>query len=229
MKTFLIILITMPLWMHPLFAQEEDSTQIEKASQDVEQAIDQAEDFAEKNMNFGIRAGLNFSSLNDNEVLNSDPQTGLHLGFFGRYQFSRRLSAKAELIYSMQGARDDDFSIFEEYSVNLNYLRLPILAEFMVTNNLRIEIGPYVAVLLSSRQSFSDLQAEGGNELIMTDKAETNYVDAGMGIGASYEFPSGFGLGARYTQGFADALGNDFFGGASGSNTIFQTSAYFTF
>lgn len=231
MKGFLIFFAMVSLLAQPLLAQEQaqDSTQLEESAQDAEQAINQAEEFVQRKMDIGIRTGLNFSSLNDNEILDSDPQTGLHLGLFGRYQLSRRLSAKIELLYSSQGARDDQFSIFEGYSIDLNYLTLPVLAEFMIVNNLRIELGPYIAVLVGSRQSFSDLQSEGGYELIDTSEAETNFVDAGFGVGTSYSFASGFGLGIRYNQGFVNALGNDFFGGASGSNTVFQASAYYSF
>lgn len=230
MRNFLsVFAIMMLLSVQPLLAQEQDSTQVEEAAQDAEQAIDQAEEFAERNLNFGLRAGLNFSTLNSDEGINSDPKTGVSLGLFTRYQFSRSLSAKVELLYSMMGARDDAFSNFEDYAVNLNYLTIPILAEFMPVNNFRIELGPYFGVLLSSRQSFGALLPPEDVVVIETSEDDVSSVDVGFAIGATYEFSSGFGLGARYTQGFANALGTDFFGGASGANTSFQTALYYTF
>ncbi len=211
-----------------LLAQDQDSTKIEKAGQDAEQAIDKAEEFAQKNLDFGARVGLNFSTLNSNEVFNADPKTGLSLGLFTRYRFSKSLSAKLELLYSMMGARDDEFSIFKDYTINLNYLAIPILAEFMPVNNLRVELGPYFSVLLSSRQSFGELLPEG-TVRVNTSKDAVSSVDVGFAAGLTYEFPSGFGLGARYTQGFANALGKNFFGGASGANSSFQIAGYYTF
>ena len=137
---------------------------------------------------------------------------------------------KAELLYTTLGARADEFYVFDDYSVNLNYLQFILTGEFEVANGFRLELGPYLGVLLSSRQSFGDLDinvAEDGR--LQADADDTNFVDVGFVIGSTYTFQSGFGLGLRYQQGFADALGSDFFQSASGSNSVIQLSTVYTF
>lgn len=215
---------------HSLVAQEQDTLEVNQAASRVERELDEVTDFVERNAEFGIKAGLNFSSLNSTESFGADPQTGIHLGVFGRYLWSERISGKVELLYSSLGARSDRFYVFQDYSINLNYLSLIASGEIAITRGLRLELGPYLGVLLSARQSFNNLNLDNiqdGDDRAESD--QTNFVDVGLMAGATYTFDSGFGIGARYQQGFAEALGNDFFRGASGSNTALQVSVLYTF
>lgn len=231
MKIFLTLFAgLMMVASHSLVAQNQDTLEVNQAANQVEQELDNVAEFVERNAEFGVKAGLNFSSLNSTESFGADPQTGIHLGVFGRYLWSERLSGKVELLYSSLGARSDRFYVFEDYSINLNYLSLIVSGEITITPGLRLELGPYLGVLLSARQSFADLNIEDirdGESRAESD--QTNFVDVGLMAGATYTFTSGFGLGARYQQGFAEALGNDFFRGASGSNTAVQVSVLYTF
>ena len=228
MRLFLVYFVVALLASgHSLFAQEQDSLEVDQAAQKVEQAIDEVEDYLERKAEFGVKAGLNFSTFNDAETFNPDSQTGLHLGLFGRYLWSERLSGKVEVMYSSLGARSDEFYIFDDYSIHLNYLQLIVTGEFEVANGFRLELGPYLGVLLGAQQSFGglDITREG----VEADSDKTNFVDVGFVAGANYTFNSGFNLGLRYQQGFADALGSDFFKSASGSNSVVQVSVGQTF
>lgn len=225
MKFFSITSALLLFMIMPLMAQEEqDDTQVQE---EVEETVDETLNYVDRNFNFGIKAGLNFSTFNDDKIFNADAQTRLHLGVFGRYRFTQRISLQAELLYSMKGARADEFSIFEEYSVDLDYLSLPVLVQFALGDKVNLELGPYVAVLVSSRQSFGDLNTD--LETFDVSEDEVNYVDAGLAGGVVYTASSGFGVGLRYSQGFADALGEDFFRSASGANSVIQLSAYYNF
>ncbi len=212
---------------HSLLAQEQDSLEVDQAAQKVEQAIDEVEDYLERKAEFGVKAGFNFSTFNNAETFNPDSQTGLHLGLYGRYLWSERLSGKVEVMYSSLGARSDEFYIFDDYSIHLNYLQLVLTGEFEVANGFRLELGPYLGVLLGAKQSFGglDITREG----VEADADKTNFVDVGFVAGGNYTFNSGFNLGLRYQQGFADALGSDFFKSASGSNSVVQVSIGQTF
>ncbi|MFP4093577.1 MAG: porin family protein [Cyclobacteriaceae bacterium] len=220
------ILFAMLLAYSPLHAQEDTLRKTEEMEQ-VDQTIDEAISYLDRNFNFGVKAGLNFSTFNDDQFFRADMRTRLHLGVFTRLRLTQRLSAKAELLYSMKGARADQFSIFEEYAVDLNYLTLPVMAEFALTENVLLEIGPYIGVLLNSKQSFQNLN--DNLERFDTESDQTNFVDVGLGGGITYTADSGVGVGIRYTQGLADALGDDFFRNASGANSVTQVSAYYTF
>jgi len=214
----------------PILAQEEDqqqSEEMQEARQEVKQEVDEVISYVDRNFNFGLKGGLNFSTFNDAEVINSDVQTQFHIGLYGRFNFTRRLSAKAELLFSKKGTRADEFAFFEDYSIDLDYISLPIMAEFGITDNVSIELGPYFAVLVSSRQSFHELKNNA--ERFDVSQDETNFVDVGMGAGVTYTANNGLGIGVRYTQGFADALGKEFFRSASGANSVLQVSAYYEF
>lgn len=212
---------------HALMAQERDTLEVDQVGNQVEQKIEQAEDYLDRKAEFGVRAGFNFSTFNDAETFNPDSQTGLHLGLYGRYLWTERLSGKAEVLYSSLGARSDEFYIFDDYSIHLNYLQLILAGEFEVANGFRLELGPYLGVLVGSQQSFGglDITREG----VEADADKTNFVDVGLVIGSTYTFDSGFNVGVRYQQGFADALGNEFFQSASGSNANVQISIGQTF
>lgn len=231
MRLFLACFTTVLLvTSHSLIAQDQDSLEVDQAANVVEEKLDDVEEYLERNAEFGVKAGLNLSSLNSTESFGADSQTGLHLGVFGRYLWSERLSGKVEVLYSALGARSDNFFVFEDYSLNLYYLNLIASGEIMLTDGFRLELGPYLGVLLSARQSFHDVNLDAIQDgRVQAKSDDTNFVDVGLMAGATYSFDSGFGVGLRYQQGFTEALGNDFFRGASGSNAVFQLSAQYTF
>lgn len=201
-------------------------TTLQAQLNDVEEEVDEAISYLDRNVNFGARAGINISSFTDDQAFNADNMLGLHIGVFGRYRVGSHLAGKLELIYSMQGARADEFSIFKDYAINLNYLKIPVLAEVIFNNKLFVEIGPYFGFLVGSNQSFEDLEQDGSFNV---NADETNTVDIGFAIGATYYISDLWGIGARYNQGFADALGEEFFQDATGANSIIQMSAFYHF
>lgn len=230
MKIFLpFIASALVLFSQSLIAQDQDSLEVDQVADEVEQKIEDVEEYLDRKAEFGVKAGFNFSTFNDAEKFNPDSQTGLHLGLYGRYLWGERLSGKAELLYTSLGARSDEFYIFDDYSIHLNYLQLILTGEFEVAQGFRLEIGPYFGALLGAQQSFDNVNLDRVNDDEETNSDETNFVDVGFVIGGNYTFDSGFNLGVRYQQGFADALGDEFFRSASGANSNVQISLGQTF
>lgn len=231
MRLFLACFATLLLMTsHALIAQDQDTLEVNQAANVVEETLDDVEEYLERNAEFGVKAGFNLSSLNSTESFGADSRIGLHLGAFGRYLWSERLSGKVEVLYSSLGARSDNFFVFEDYSLKLYYLDLIVSGEIMLTDGFRLELGPYLGVLLLSEQAFQDMDLARIQEgRAQAESDDTNFVDVGIMAGGTYSFDSGFGVGLRYQQGFTEALGNDFFRGASGSNVVFQLSALYTF
>lgn len=213
LATLFTLLTLIPL--HTLNAQNE-----------VVEGVDETIEYAKENITFGFKAGLNFASLTgENDQLNPDRLTGLNIGLYGRYPFSDRVSAKAEVMYSMQGARSDEFAAYEDFAINLNYIQIPILAEILFADVVRLEVGPYVAFEVVSRQSFKDFDVDQGERVLFD--ADNNTVDFGFAVGATYEFSQRFAMGARYSRGLVDALGSDFLG--EGNNDVVGISGYYRF
>ena len=237
MKIFLPLIIIILLSGTSLMAQDEDSLAVEEAGERVEQTIDEAIEFVERKGEFGVKVGLNFSTFNNADVFNPDTRTGINFGLYGRYQWTTRISAKIELLYTNMGARSDQFDVannvsFKDYSINLDYIALPILGEFMIADGLRLELGPYIGVLVTSQQSFKSIQPSNSTDVpddLNPNSDQANFIDVGIIAGATYHFPSGFGIGSRYQQGFGNALGNDFFRNASGANSAIVINLYQTF
>ena len=100
----------------------------------------------------------------------------------------------------------------------------------MIADGLRLELGPYIGVLVTSKQSFKSIQSiDPTDNDIDPNSDQANFIDVGIIAGATYQFPSGFGIGSRYQQGFGNALGNDFFRNASGANSAWVINFHQTF
>lgn len=90
-----------------------------------------------------------------------------------------------------------------EADAKLNYINVPIMAKYFITDNFAVEAGPYVG-FLASANSKGSVKAAGMTEEFDEDiKDELNSVDFGLGLGASFNMESGFFVGARYNLGLS--------------------------
>jgi hypothetical protein len=104
-----------------------------------------------------------------------------------------------ELFYSLEGSRAGDFG----GSMNLSYLKLPVLWYFDVGEAFRLLVGPEFAYLLNARansQGFASDRRDGYE----------NFVVSGA-LGFEYLLKSGFNVGVRYSRGLSNFLNNDFY------------------
>ena len=142
-----------------------------------------------QDIKFGAKAGVNFATLQPELT---DSRTSFHLGGMAEIMLSDVFSIQPELLYSAQGAKDqndtDNNEIFK-----VDYIIVPVMAKYFVLDGLSIEAGPQLGFLLSAEQ-------EDNGE---TDdlKDITKSTDIGFAIGASYKFENGLNLGARYYLG----------------------------
>ncbi|QSS97217.1 porin family protein [Psychroflexus sp. ALD_RP9] len=93
-----------------------------------------------QNLDFGIKAGANFSNLSDAESLDFDSKTGVTAGLFVAARFNM-LSVQAELLYSQQGAESSLTDI------EFDYVQLPILAKLHFLRILNLQFGPQFGYL----------------------------------------------------------------------------------
>ena len=142
-----------------------------------------------QDLHFGAKAGLNLSTLQPELT---DSRTAFHLGAVAEISLSDAFSVQPELLYSAHGAKDQNDSNGDEV-FKVDYLTLPILAKYYVTDGLSIEGGPQLGFLLSSKQ-------EDNGE---TDdlKDITKSTDFGFALGVGYKLDSGLNFGLRYYLG----------------------------
>ncbi|WP_340198916.1 porin family protein [Ascidiimonas sp. W6] len=153
---------------------------------------------------FGAKAGANFASLNGDGADGFDGITNFHFGAVAEIGISDKFAFQPELLYSAQGAS------FSGIDLNLNYITLPLLAKFKVSEAFSIEAGPQVGFLVKDE--------------ILGEDVEADSFDYGLNLGLSYTLDSGLFFQGRYSLGLAD-IAED----ADAKNGAFQLSVGYFF
>lgn len=161
---------------------------------------------------FGLKAGLNVSSVNRSPGTDYESRAGFHAGGLAHIHISQHFALQPEVVYSMQGGK------FEDVKLKLNYINIPLLAQYMVDNGFRLQTGPQLGLLVSSKRE------EGNVEVNLKDNFST--VDFSWAFGMGYLFPSGFGIDARYNLGINDIWEPD---AAKLKNSVFQVGFFYQF
>jgi len=178
-----------------------------------------------QNVQFGAKAGVNFASINGDDTEEFDMRTSFHVGAVAEFLFSERFSLQPELIYSSQGAKMSDEGF--DFIIKLNYINLPIMAKYYVTEGLSLEVGPQFGLLLSAKAK-SEFDGESEEEDI---KDDLNDFDFGINFGAGYKLENGLSFTARYNYGFSNLAdsGSEDIGDTNFNNGVIQLSVGFNF
>ncbi len=145
-----------------------------------------------QNIQFGVKGGLNASSLSNIE--DAVGKLGFNAGVTADYQLAESLYVLSGLEYTVKGSKFSDVEV-SSGSFNLSYLQLPIHAGYKmsIADNTRLVLhaGPYLAYALSAK-------TKAGSE--KTDIIDgMNRFDAGLGGGAKVELGKiSVGLGVDY-------------------------------
>lgn len=151
---------------------------------------------------FGIKGGLNLTSLYVDNVSSEHMKAGFNAGIFAKLPVTKGFSIQPELLYSVKGAKDTYNNFVQgdgEYRFNLGYMELPVLAVVNITPNFNIHAGPYLGYLVSAnvKNVNSNGSIEGATEL---NTGDFNRWDVGLAGGVGFDI-SAFTLGARYNYG----------------------------
>lgn len=170
-----------------------------------------------QHVNVGIKGGLNVYNVSNDENDNADPRIGLHAGLLGHIHLSDQFALQPELVYSAQGSQ---FTVGgSDFKLNLHYVNVPLLLQYMFDNGFRIEAGPQLGLLIAANSSVGNLETDVKDDFENTD--------IGIGMGLSYVNPStGFGVGARYNHGLTNINAN---GAVSSYNRGFQLGVFYLF
>jgi hypothetical protein len=159
---------------------------------------------------FGLKGGLNYSTLAVDEASEEDARIGFHLGGFVRSMPEAPIGIQVELLYSTKGSNPSYSALFDlidqEVDLNLNYLELPVLASFRIGEVVDLQAGLYGAYLLSAKASTSGDLGSGSEEL---DKDHFTDFDFGFAGGVGFNVGQVAQIGVRYTHGFNDVADSD--------------------
>ncbi len=168
--------------------------------------------------------GMNIASMTKTEG-DSKVRVGIAAGVEAEYGLTEKFSLSAGLLYSMQGVKGDgsfDLDFFDEYfeyqgdaeytgkaTVKLDYLNIPILANYYVIPGLAIKAGIQPAFNVSKRVKFEgDVTVGNMKRPVNIDEKINDGVKAfyfSIPVGISYEYQS-FVLDARYNIGVTKAF-----------------------
>jgi hypothetical protein len=146
-----------------------------------------------QSVHLGFKGGLNFSNLKGSSDAN-DYKVSFHAGVLTHIHISKRFALQPELTYSNQGGERTSNNIDIKHS--LNYINIPVLAQYMFGKGFRLETGPQLGFLTSAKQK--------------VDNKETNIkgfyesTDFSWAFGIGYVGPKGLGFDARWLVGAKD-------------------------
>ncbi len=174
-----------------------------------------------------VRLGFNYNDVVGKEVESWCGSTGFHLGGGIGFLLCDSWTLQPEVLFSKQGSdykevySEGEFT--EEFSgtYTLNYLNVPVMAQYEVFDGFALEAGPQVGFLLSANED-----EDGIGEEDITD--EVKGVDFGAVVGANYTFNNGINVGARYNLGLTDFNDRADFGDVKWKNSVIMlTVAYY--
>lgn len=166
-----------------------------------------------QDIKFGAKAGLNFASIMGDETEGFKPNTDFHFGIMAEWKISDKFALQPEVIYSGQGTNTN---IDSEGVISLNYLNVPVIGKYYITNGLSLEAGPQIGFLLSTK---------GGS---INYKDALKSTDFGVNFGVGYKLDNGLNFNARYNLGLSNIIDID---GVSDKNRngVFQLSVGYFF
>ena len=152
----------------------------------------------QKTVQFGVKGGVNFSTLKDEFGKDNDHRTGYHAGLLAHIPIGNNFAFQPEVVYSTQGAE-----LANGRKHYLDYISLPLMAQYTIKDRFRIQTGPQVSYLTKSGVKYPTSQ-DGHNQQELEFFDEVTNMDAAWSIGAGYVTPSGIGIDARYNLSFGD-------------------------
>jgi hypothetical protein len=173
---------------------------------------------ANAQIQFGIKAGANFSTFTGDGVDGAKTKIGFHGGAFVGVPLFSTFSLQPELVYSDQGykVKEDEFS----GKLNAEYLNIPVLFKYNNPSGFFAQTGPQLGFLLSAKA-----KADGES----TDlKDQFKSTDFSWAVGIGYLIKSvNVGIDARYNIGLSNVAKSS--GDGSAKNSVFQVGLFYVF
>ena len=135
--------------------------------------------------------GADFNNTSDTKA-----RVGLVVGPEMEYFLTNRFSLGAGVLYSQQGAEQDEADV----TYQLDYINVPLTANFYVVKGLALRAGLQPGFKVASKIKFNDVDDV---KVDLSDPVKT--FDLALPIGLSYEYRH-FVIDARYTFGLTEVF-----------------------
>lgn len=165
---------------------------------------------------FGVKAGANFSKMSVDPGTNLDTKSGLHIGGLAHIHLSSQFAIQPELVFSMQGGEYEEGA--QDYKLKLNYVNVPVLAQYMFGDGFRVQTGPQVGFRTSAEVKYGDTEVD------LDDDYKS--IDFSWAFGGGYLFKNGLGIDARYNLGLSNIREDDAY---EAKNQVIQVGLFYQF
>lgn len=146
-------------------------------------------------VHFGIKAGANFSELHSSGMKDNKTKVGVHGGALAHIHTANPSWAiQPEVMYSLEGAKFKNAGT--EGTMDLHFVNVPVLVQYLFANGWRIETGPQLGILAAAKTKV------GSSSVDVKEDLKT--VNFSVPVGIGYLTRSGLGFDARYNFGISD-------------------------
>ncbi len=160
---------------------------------------------------FGAKAGINVSTFLGRDYVDITPRGGFYVGGLAEFQLTDALYFQPEAILSFQGAD------LGPGNLKLVYFHIPIMGKYHITDEIAVEVGPQLGVLLS----------DNGEDFFIQDTAptvDTKTLHLGLNLGAGYRLNQQLYFQARFSIGLSKVIKD-----TDTKNGLFQAGASYFF
>lgn len=145
---------------------------------------------------FGIKGGLNLSTLTVEDANDNNIIPGFHAGVFSKFMLTEKVALKPEVHFSTKGVTstyDQEFLGFDiadgETTLNLGYIDIPVYIAYYLSEDFNFHIGPYAGILMNANldtdaEILEFIQVNDAEEI---DNSHFNRLDYGVSLGLGFE------------------------------------------
>lgn len=163
-----------------------------------------AQSYDSGNPEFGIKGGINSSNLYSSDADDENMLVGFNAGVYAKLPITDNIAFQPELLYTTKGSKVEYNSalINQTAKIRLDYIELPLLFKFNLTENFNLQAGGYASYLVNSK-----VKAEGAVDFERDVTDNLQKFDAGLAAGVGVDF-NPVSVGLRYNYGLT-AIGKE--------------------
>lgn len=167
-----------------------------------------------ESVHFGLKAGINIAELEDNRTTyKTDARAGYYAGVLAHIVLTPNWALQPEILFSAQGAKYSSLG-----TEQLNFINIPVLAQYLFTSGLRLETGPQLGILTSAKLDNGATENDIKNQF--------KDIDYSWSFGAGYITPAGLGIDVRYNLGINNIVTA---AGHNVKNRVWQLGVFYQF
>lgn len=165
------------------------------------------------------KVGVNIANITDAD--DADPRIGLAAGAEFEYGLTDNIGLSAGVLYSMQGAKATEDGA--DCTLKLDYLNVPILANFYVAKGFAVKLGVQPGFKLSSKAKVKVSGTSVEVDANDIDGVNVKSIDLSIPVGVSYQYQN-IVFDARYNWGVTKIIED-----SDSKHSVFQITVGYKF